>query len=1245
MADYLRDQKNKIKSANVKKAETVLDQIEHFENEFRNKGIITNEKMTLQTEQWKRELAKISPIEERLKALDKIMPAAMALANIAMEEYHPEHIKLRDTQKLAAIALYYGTITELGTGEGKTASAVPFAYVYSLTGQSVHIPTTNDSLAERDESLNNPVYTSLGVTSSFVPSLGSTDVKQKSYDADIVHGANSTFAFDFSRDRLAKDYTQIVQRRESVAVLIDEVDDILLDNARVPYIISQNNPNYFDGMTIADLADMFGQTPEELIVKAKRKSIGSLKKDLETITSDTQINYHRASQIANICYNKDLAVSNASYHKLTEIFVSDVLLNNNVVYNVEDTIIGGKTYSAKVLFSIFNNTDVREGTTRAYPQDVIDFVQKKHRDYGVIKCSSSKEYLKTLKGTRISEEFLFYTASPEGNKLFNERSAELIKVGNLKEGVDYVNNQGQMVLSPAGALSLITENASEKIPDIGDRIVAFTEGRSELSGSDMTVMHSLIDLALDAHIRHENGVDYFIENGKVKLINAGRSAEGRVFGGGIQQAIEWKEAKAGNKIKFSPESKTVSQISQREYYSLYKRKAGMTGTSAELAFLKLYDMPTIEIPRYAYYDRYSERKKKLGRQSRRDPNVVRNHPDSFCKSEKEKMELIFQSCISSQEKNIAQPVVITALTVEESKKIYDDLVKRGLKPTLLNVENEKDEMKIIADAGTPGSITIVTEMAGRGTDIKLGGDRLALIQKIEYATGVNLTDAYQKIDLEERRIRQKNGGLPMMPDDYNALINKMVEDGKIPPIPEVAMKAVMSLSEFEALSAEMSKQGGLKIIGSGHFQLERVDDQLKGRTGRSGSGGETQFISTREDFLRMGASSKEVYKLFDELDRKGMSGGLARKMEKVIQKTQENNEVNLAQAILANQKLDKEIETYRTTMAEQRMKIVKNIGPNGELLSGNTSVNCSDIVDQFISDTVLDLIVVNTGHSSLKYSPSQSDLNIDALILEMKEMFGLELTREYINGVPSLKALRDEITISVQARHRAALERDPKGQTAKDAEIVLSTYDRTLEEMLGVVEEVNERRTFGSGVGSTISQNDTYNQHEYLNDFAEKMNFTQQEVRNGSVRFGFGVMLNDQEFNKLEEIRQDRSSRRYGGSLEQDGDVEFAKQDHDYVGVQNELREESKKREGLLQPGVTNLHLNEAMRRVATNQLTLIPHQTTLYTKNAMEEEIANTTSVTVPSNITPIRKVSINNHIEKTNSNSEYESGRTRAA
>ncbi len=619
-----------------------------------------------------------------------------------------------DVQLIGGIVLHQGKIAEMATGEGKTLVAVLPLYLNALPGDGVHLVTVNNYLARRDSQWMGHVLTWLGLTVGCIDDTEpGTPERRAAYNCDVTYGTNNEFGFDYLRDNMVFALEQRVQRTHNYAI-IDEVDSILIDEARTPLIIS-------------------GPVGNE---------------------SDTKYAEHNQAVVALV-------------RRQTEV-------TNNLMAEAE------KLWPAEQYGSAVKAYQVQLGMPKhkrllryLQEQGATKLVQKVELDYiADRKLPTRQQKLRDL------EEELFFVLDEKNHSV-------------------HLTDQGVELLSPKDPALFIVPDLSEEVLKI-DRDEKLTphqklEGRAQLEADyaakseKLNIIHQL----LRAHALYEKDVDYVVQEGQVFIVDefTGRILPGRRWSDGLHQAVEAKEA-----VQVKGETQTLATITIQNYFRMYAKLAGMTGTAEteEEEFFKIYGLEVMVIP------------------TNRPVRRIDQH-DRIYRTRREKYNAIIEEVERQHERGL--PVLVGTVSVEVSETLSRMLKRRGLKHEVLNAKYHQREAEIVAQAGQPGAVTIATNMAGRGTDIKLG-------------PGVT---------------RCKVCGIR----------------AKQAPFGQTIEKADLSWPEIEKLGCMTDPPCGLQIIGTERHESRRIDRQLRGRSGRQGDpGGSIFFLSLEDDLMRLFGSDR-----------------------------------------------------------------------------------------------------------------------------------------------------------------------------------------------------------------------------------------------------------------------------------------------------------------------------------------------------------------------------------------------------
>ena len=518
-----------------------------------------------------------------------------------------------DEQLIGAIELHRGNIAEMKTGEGKTLAATMPLYLNALTGNGVHLITVNDYLAQRDSEWMGMVYKKLGLTSGCMLNTMNNEQRRAEYALDITYGTNNEFGFDFLRDNMSIQLEDQVQRGHYYAI-VDEVDSVLIDEARTPLIIS--------GQVEGDSNDQFME------LKPKVSSL-----------------VHAQSQLVSkfIDEAKDLLETD-EYQAGRKILLARRGMPKH-----------------KKLLSLYE----QEGIKRLELQVENDYIRDKN--------------LHEL------DEELFYSIEEKNNIIdLTEKGRTHISAHDMDAFV--IPDIGTEFEKIANDPTLDESGRSQKEAETQEHYASQSEK-----------IHNISQL-LKAYSLFEKDNEYVVTDGKVMIVDefTGRVLPGRRYSDGLHQAIEAKEG-----VKIEAQTQTIASITIQNYFRMYDKLAGMTGTAETEAgeFASIYDMDVTVIPTHEV--------------------VIReDNEDLIYKTRREKFKAVVEEIVSCNGKG--QPVLVGTISVEISEMLSKMLTNRGVKHKVLNAKQHQSEAEIVSSAGEPGAVTIATNMAGRGTDIKLG---------------------------------------------------------------------------------------------------------------------------------------------------------------------------------------------------------------------------------------------------------------------------------------------------------------------------------------------------------------------------------------------------------------------------------------------------------------------------------------------------------------------------------------------
>ncbi|TFH37014.1 MAG: preprotein translocase subunit SecA, partial [Bacteroidia bacterium] len=522
-----------------------------------------------------------------------------------------------DVQLIGGVALHRGKIAEMGTGEGKTLVATLPVFLNALAKRGVHLVTVNDYLSKRDSEWMGPIYEFHGLTVDCIDKHEpNSPARRKAYQADITFGTNNEFGFDYLRDNMAITIEDLVQRKHHYAI-VDEVDSVLIDDARTPLIISGPTAKS-DSQQFDDL-----KPKVEILVNAQKKLVTQILADAKKLVAEEK---NEEAGLLLLRAYKGLPKNNALIKFLSEEGTKSLLLK----------------------------------TENFYMQN------------------SSKEMPKAT-------EALFFVIDEKNNSIeLTEKGLDLIS--------DSVENASFFVLPDVG--NEIAEIEKSEMSD-SERLKAKDQLLQDFSIKSERV-HTMNQL-LKAYTLFEKDVEYVMIDNKVKIVDeqTGRIMEGRRYSDGLHQAIEAKE-----RVKVEAATQTFATVTLQNYFRMYHKLAGMTGTAETEAgeFWDIYKLDVVVIPTNR-------------------PIVRDDREDVVYKTKREKYNAVIDDIIALNKEG--RPVLVGTTSVEISELLSRMLKMKGIKHNVLNAKLHQREADIVAEAGKEGGVTIATNMAGRGTDIKL----------------------------------------------------------------------------------------------------------------------------------------------------------------------------------------------------------------------------------------------------------------------------------------------------------------------------------------------------------------------------------------------------------------------------------------------------------------------------------------------------------------------------------------------
>lgn len=621
-----------------------------------------------------------------------------------------------DVQLIGGIVLHQGKIAEMGTGEGKTLVATLPVFLNALTGRGVHMVTVNDYLAKRDSEWMGPIYEFHGLTVDCIDKHEpNSEARRQAYLSDIAFGTNNEFGFDYLRDNMAINPEDLVQRKPNYSI-VDEVDSVLIDDARTPLIIS-------------------GPVP-----KGEDQQFDELKPYVERL------------------YNAQKVLVNQFFAEARRLFLKENATDKEL------------DEAALLILRAYKGLPKNKAIIKFLSEEGIKARMTKSENY----------YMQdNNRNMHIVTDPLYFVIDEKLNSVdLTDKGIDLVS--------EKMEDRNFFILPDVGAMIAEIENSSDT-PE--NKITKKDELLQDYAVKSERV-HTINQL-LKAYAMFEKDVEYVVMDNKVKIVDeqTGRILEGRRYSDGLHQAIEAKE-----EVKIEAATQTFATVTLQNYFRMYNKLAGMTGTAETEAgeFWDIYKLDVVVVPT-------------------NKPVVRVDYEDLVYKTKRGKYTAVIDEIVKLNE--VGRPVLVGTTSVEISELLSRMLKMKGVKHNVLNAKYHQREAEIVAEAGHKGTVTIATNMAGRGTDIKLTPDVVEL--------------------------------------------------------------------------------GGLAIIGTERHESRRVDRQLRGRAGRQGDPGTSQFfVSLEDDLMRLFGSAR----ITGVMDRLGLKEGeviqhsmISKSIERAQRKVEENN--------------------------------------------------------------------------------------------------------------------------------------------------------------------------------------------------------------------------------------------------------------------------------------------------------------------------------------------------------------------
>jgi preprotein translocase subunit SecA len=760
---------------------------------------LTDEQLRAKTDEFRQRVASG-------ESLDKLLPEAFAVCREASRRV----LKMRhfDVQLIGGMALHYGKIAEMRTGEGKTLVATLAAYLNALSGRGVHVVTVNDYLAQRDAEWMGKLYNFLGLGVGVNLSQMDHASKQEAYAADITYGTNNEFGFDYLRDNMVYETSARVQRSLNFAI-VDEVDSILIDEARTPLIIS-------------------GQAEDHTDLYVRMNALPPL--------LERQIGEERA-----------------------------------------------------------------DGTGVEKPGD--------------------------------------YTLDEKSRQVY------------------------------------LTESGHEKAERMLFEWGLIAEGESLYAPQNITLMHHVY-AALRAHTLFFRDQHYVVQNGEVIIVDefTGRLMPGRRWSDGLHQAVEAKEH-----VKIQSENQTLASITFQNYFRMYVKLSGMTGTADTEAyeFNEIYGLETVVIP------------------TNRPPKRI-DLQDQIYKTAKERYDAVIRDIGECYERG--QPVLVGTTSIENSELLSNLLTKAGLPHEVLNAKQHAREAGIVAEAGRPKRITIATNMAGRGTDIVLGGNA-------------------------EKQAALLEADPSLSPEEKASRVQALYD-------------------EWQALHDQVKAAGGLHIVGTERHESRRIDNQLRGRAGRQGDPGSSRFYLSLEDPLLRIFAGDRVRAIMERLrmpEGEAIEAGIVTRSIESAQRKVEARNFDIRKQLL---EYDDVANDQRKVIYQQRNELLEAHDIT-ETIAAMRHAVITDVVHQFIPAGSIEEQWQAPELEEALRSDWQLDLAVQEMISESQSLDAEDIVEAVLAAAD--EAYEAKVTL-VGREAFSAFERS----------IMLQTLDRFWREHLAALDHLRQ---------------------------------------------------------------------------------------------------------------------------------------------------------------------------------------------
>jgi len=774
-----------------------------------------------------------------------------------------------DVQLMGGIVLHQGNISEMATGEGKTLVAALALFLNSLTGRGVHLVTVNDYLVQRDARWMSPIFDFHDVSVGTIITSMDPYKRIEEYNKDITYGTSSEFGFDYLRDNMAVLPEQLCQRGHYFAI-IDEVDSILIDEARTPLIISgpvAESKNFYTELDtiIKQVISHQNQLIQRLITEIR---------SLEKIENPTADDNDRLGRLLVTVWRG--SPKNKAFTKLMQDHSMKKMLNDYEGYILRD----------KAMHEIDN--------------DLFFIIEEKNNTANL--CEQGRNVI-------------------EKDRFIREKYSNLFVVEQLEDLLESVDQLDISLSDKSAKKEAISRDFFDK----------------------NEILHNISQL-IRAYSLFEKNVDYVVQENKVIIVDqfTGRMMPGRRYSDGLHQALEAKE-----NVQIEEATQTYATITLQNYFRMYEKLSGMTGTAVteEGEFYEIYKLPVKVIPTNL-------------------PVTRIDHDDMIYMTKKDKYNAIINEI--EYWHNLQKPVLVGTVTVEVSEILSRMLKQRNNIPhKVLNAKYHQQEAQIIANAGQPGSVTIATNMAGRGTDIKLG-------------SGVITQEKTYYLNLKPNFTEETPYGVPL---------------------------------------------DGLHIIGTERHESRRIDRQLRGRAGRQGDPGSSRFyLSLEDDLMRLFGSDKiapMMMKIGLKPNESIQHPWLSRTVE-TAQKRVEGQNFEIRKQLI---KYDEVMNTQREVIYTYRRNVLKGYDVKNDIIE-MIETYAQNLVAEYIGDIkysedwpIEQIMSIINAHLNLKITSAELDLDkldknifTETLIDILKNHYD---AREKMLGEPILREIERRALLTI----------------------------------------------------------------------------------------------------------------------------------------------------------------------------------------------------------------------------------------